>query len=58
MDFAKTFDLELKEGRFLSADEYAGSKTEVINIVINEKATGILDLKNPIGQVIMTQEGL
>jgi putative ABC transport system permease protein len=30
----------------------------VINIVINEKATGILDLKNPIGQVIMTQEGL
>jgi putative ABC transport system permease protein len=48
LDFAKTFQLELKEGRFFSAD-FPGDTTALI---INEKAAQILGFKDPIGQVL------
>jgi ABC-type antimicrobial peptide transport system permease subunit len=48
LDFAKTFQLELKEGRFFSAD-FPGDTTA---LVINEKAAQILGFKDPIGQVL------
>lgn len=57
-DFANTFNISLKNGRFLSADEFSGNKDEVINIVINEKAVEILGFKNPIGEVISDKTGL
>ncbi len=57
-DFAKTFDLEVTEGRFLSADEYAGNKAEVINVVVNEKAAEILGFNNPLGEIIEDRNGL
>jgi putative ABC transport system permease protein len=51
-DFAKTFNLKLKEGRFFSefpSDNHA--------VVINEQAAKILGFKNPIGEIITTPPG-
>jgi putative ABC transport system permease protein len=52
-DYAKTFKLELKEGRFFSY-EFANDNTAV---VINEKALEAMGLKNPIGEIITTPWG-
>ena len=48
VDFAKTFKLTLKAGRFFSS-EFA---TDSSAIVINEEAERVLGFKNPIGQTI------
>lgn len=57
-DFAKTFQLELKEGRFLTSDEYAEDiQDQFINIVINEKAATLLGFKEPLGEVLLSSPG-
>jgi putative ABC transport system permease protein len=48
VDFAKTFQLELTEGRFFST-EFQGDSTAV---VINEAAAGIIGFKEPIGKIL------
>lgn len=48
VDFAKTFQLEVKDGRFFSND-FPGDTTA---LVVNEKAAEILGFKDPIGQVL------
>jgi putative ABC transport system permease protein len=52
-DFAKTFQLELKEGRFFST-EYS---TDASAIMINEQAAKILGFQNPVGEIISTNWG-
>ena len=52
-DYAKTFQLELKEGRFFSS-EFSTDNTAV---VINEQAAKIMGFKNPIGEIITTPQG-
>jgi putative ABC transport system permease protein len=54
-DYAKTFHLELKEGSFLSTNEFS---TDTTVVVINEKAAEIMGFKNPIGEVISDRNGL
>jgi putative ABC transport system permease protein len=51
-DYAKTLHLEVKEGRFFSA-EYS---TDTAAIVINEKAAEILGFRNSIGEEL-TKDG-
>jgi putative ABC transport system permease protein len=53
VDFARTFKLELKAGRFFSS-EFA---TDSSAIVINEEAERVLGFKNPIGQTITYPHG-
>jgi len=48
VDYAKTFQLELKEGRFFSS-EFSTDNTAV---VINEQAAKIMGFKDPIGKTI------
>ena len=48
VDYAKTFQLELKEGRFFSS-EFSTDNTAV---VINEKAAKIMGLNDPVGKTI------
>jgi putative ABC transport system permease protein len=52
-DYARTFQLELKKGRFFSS-EFSTDKTA---IVINEQAAKILGFKDPIGEIITTHGG-
>ena len=52
-DYAKTFQLELKDGRFFSSD-YPTDNTAA---VINEKAVEAMGLKNPVGEVLTTSRG-
>jgi len=52
-DYAKTFQLEIKEGRFFSS-EFSTDKTA---IVINEQAAKILGFKDPIGEIITNHQG-
>jgi len=52
-DYAKTFQLELKEGRFFSS-EFPSDNTAA---VINEKAAEAMGLKNPVGEVLTTPRG-
>ncbi len=52
-DYAKTFQLELKEGRFFSP-EFSTDNTAV---VINEKAAENMGLKNPVGEILMSPQG-
>jgi len=52
-DYAKTFQLELKEGRFFSSE----FQTDNTAIVVNEKAVEAMELKNPIGEVLTTPWG-
>ena len=47
-DFAKTFQLELMDGRFFSAD-FPGDTTAV---VINETALKLIGFKEPIGKIL------
>jgi putative ABC transport system permease protein len=52
-DYAKTYKLELKEGRFFSS-KYLTDKTA---IVINEQAVKIMGFLNPVGEIITTPQG-
>ena len=52
-DYAKTFQLELKDGRFFSS-EFSTDNTAV---VINEKAAEVMGLKNPVGEVLTAPWG-
>jgi putative ABC transport system permease protein len=52
-DYAKTFQLELKEGRFFSSD----FSTDNSAVVINEQAAKIMGFKNPLGEIIVTPQG-
>lgn len=54
-DYAKTFQIELKDGIFLSSDEFSIDTTVV---VINEKAAEIMGFANPVGEVISDRNGL
>ncbi len=45
-DYAKTFQLELKEGRFFSSE----FSTDTTAVVINEKAAEIMGFKDPSGK--------
>jgi putative ABC transport system permease protein len=54
-DYAKTFQVELKEGSFLSTNQFS---TDTTLAVINEKAAEIMGFKNPIGEVISDRNGL
>ena len=53
-DYAKTFQLKLKEGRFFS-NEFS---TDNSAIVINEKAAEIIGFKDPIGEMLTNSQGL
>ncbi|MGA2407750.1 MAG: ABC transporter permease [Bacteroidales bacterium] len=48
VDYAKTFKLELKEGRFFSSE----FSTDTSATVINETAAKILGFENPIGEIL------
>jgi ABC-type antimicrobial peptide transport system permease subunit len=52
-DYAKTYKLELKKGRFFSS-EFSTDNTAV---VINEEAEKVLGFTDPIGQIITTPQG-
>lgn len=52
-DYAKTFQLEIKEGRFFSPE----FSTDNTVLVINEEAAKIMDLKNPVGEILSTRDG-
>jgi ABC-type antimicrobial peptide transport system permease subunit len=54
-DYAKTFQLEITKGSFLSANEFSRDTTV---IVINEKAAHIMGFKDPVGEVITDRNGL
>jgi ABC-type antimicrobial peptide transport system permease subunit len=52
-DYAKTFQLQLKEGRFFSS-EFSTDRTAV---VINEQAAKIMGFKNPVGEILSAGDG-
>ena len=52
-DYAKTFQLELKEGRYFSSQ----FSTDNTAIVINETASKIMNLKSPVDEILTTNEG-
>jgi putative ABC transport system permease protein len=52
-DYAKTFQLELKEGRFFSS----GFSTDASSLVINEQTAKIMGFKEPIGEILTTPQG-
>lgn len=52
-DYAKTFQLEIKEGRFFSHDYSADNAS----IVINEESAKMMGLKNPVGEIISANNG-
>ncbi|NLA49829.1 MAG: FtsX-like permease family protein, partial [Bacteroidales bacterium] len=52
-DYAGTFHLELKDGRFLSVNEATGNS----EAVINEKAAEILGFDDPVGKVLTSGSG-
>jgi putative ABC transport system permease protein len=52
-DYAKTFKLELREGRFFSSE----FPTDNAAVVLNEKAVEVMGLKNPVGEVLTTPWG-
>jgi ABC-type antimicrobial peptide transport system permease subunit len=52
-DYAKTFQLEIREGCFFSS----GFSTDKTAIVINEQAAKLMGFKKPIGEIITTPEG-
>jgi ABC-type antimicrobial peptide transport system permease subunit len=53
-DYAKTFHLEIKEGRFFSSD-FSNDNT---GLVINEESAKMMGLKNPVGEIISTRDGV
>jgi ABC-type antimicrobial peptide transport system permease subunit len=52
-DYARTFQIELKEGRYFSSE----FSTDNSSIVINEQAAKIMGFKDPIGEIITTPQG-
>lgn len=52
-DFAGTFQLELKQGRFFSSDYI----TDNAAVVINKKAVEIMGLKDPVGETLTWKDG-
>ncbi len=56
-DYAPTFQLEIKEGQFLSDEEFVGNGSGVINVVINEKAKAFLGIKDIIGEELISVSG-
>jgi putative ABC transport system permease protein len=48
VDYAKTFQLELKEGRFFSSEFSIDNAA----VVINETAAKVLGFKNPVGEIL------
>jgi putative ABC transport system permease protein len=54
-DYLKTLGIRIKEGRNFSAENPGDKKATYI---INETATKLYDLKNPIGQVIIPGNGM
>jgi ABC-type antimicrobial peptide transport system permease subunit len=52
-DYAKTFQLELKEGRYFSTE----FSTDNNAIVINEQAAKILGFKDPVGEILTSPQG-
>jgi putative ABC transport system permease protein len=52
-DYAATFQLKLKEGRFFSS----GCPSDASAVVINETAAKILGFKEPLGETIITPQG-
>ena len=53
-DYARTFQLQLKEGRFFS-HEFSTDNTA---IVINEKAAEIVGFTHPVGEILRNSQGL
>jgi ABC-type antimicrobial peptide transport system permease subunit len=51
-DYAKTFQLEIKEGRYFSSE----FSTDNTAIVINEQAAKIMGFKDPVGEIITTPQ--
>ena len=49
-DYAKTFQIELKQGRFFSS-EFPSDNTAV---VLNEEAVKTMGFKNPVGEILTT----
>lgn len=52
VNFAKTLDLQLTQGRFFSKS----FGTDTLSLVLNEKAVSEMGLKNPIGALITTPD--
>ena len=52
-DYARTFQLELREGRFFSSE----FSTDNAAVVINEQAAKIMGLKNPVGEILSFRDG-
>lgn len=52
-DYAKTFQIELKEGRFFSSE----FSTDSFAAVINESAAEIMGFNDPVGKIIFTPWG-
>jgi putative ABC transport system permease protein len=52
-DYAKTFQLEIKEGRYFSSE----FSTDNSAAVINEEAAKIMGFKDPVGEIISTPRG-
>lgn len=52
-DYAKTYELKMKSGRFFSPD-FSSDKTA---IVLNEEGARILGLSDPVGEIITTSNG-
>jgi ABC-type antimicrobial peptide transport system permease subunit len=52
-DYAKTFNLEIKYGRFFSGEYSTDSK----GIVINEESAKMMGLLNPVGKTLSTNNG-
>jgi len=52
-DYASTFQLVIKEGRFFSSE----FSTDANAIVINEQAARIMGFKEPIGEILTTAQG-
>ncbi|MEL6192284.1 MAG: FtsX-like permease family protein [Bacteroidota bacterium] len=53
VEFAKAFDVTVKEGRFFQADIPSDSQA----FVINEAAANVMRLENPVGTIISRDEG-
>jgi putative ABC transport system permease protein len=52
-DYAKTFQLELKEGRFFSSEFPSDANAAVVN----EQAAKIMGFKDPIGEMLSSKDG-
>jgi putative ABC transport system permease protein len=53
-DYARTFKLEIREGRFFSKE----FSSDLSSIVINERAAEILGFKDPVGKILINSNGL